>query len=108
MSDFFAEYGLFLLKTLTVVVGVVAIIVAGAAAGRKAGQQEGLEVENLNERYRKLAAGLRRAVLKKSAWKAEAKKLKDKIKSEAKSSEQKPRTFVYVSFRQPKSASVGS
>ncbi|MDX1480969.1 MAG: protease SohB [Woeseiaceae bacterium] len=94
MSDFFADYGLFLLKTLTVVVGVVAIIVAGAAAGRKAGQQEGLEVENLNERYRKLASGLRRAVLKKSAWKAEAKKLKEKLKSEAKSSEQKPRTFV--------------
>lgn len=94
MSEFLADYGLFLLKTLTVLVGLIAIIVAGAAAGRKAGQQDGLEVENLNERYRKLASGLRRAVLRKPAWKAEAKKLKQKIKSEAKSAEQKPRTFV--------------
>ena len=98
MNEFLAEYGLFLLKTLTVVVGLIAVIAAGAAAGRKAGQQEGLDVENLNERYRKLGSGLRRAVLKKPAWKAEAKKLKQKIKSEAKSAEQKPRTFV-VDFK---------
>jgi serine protease SohB len=94
MNEFFADYGLFLLKTLTFVFAVIAIITVAAAAGRKASQQEGLEVENLNQKYRKLASGLRRAVMSKSAWKAEAKKEKERAKAEAKSDAQKPRVFV--------------
>ncbi|HZW60502.1 MAG TPA: protease SohB, partial [Woeseiaceae bacterium] len=68
--EFLAEYGLFLLKTITVVAAIVIVIGAAAAAGRKAAQQETLEVENLNERYRNLARSLKRAVLGKSALKA--------------------------------------
>jgi len=98
MNEFLAEYGLFLLKTLTFVLAVVAIIVTAAAAGRKSAQQEGLDVENLNQKYRKLASSLRRAVMNKSAWKAEAKKEKERLKAEAKSDEQKPRVFV-VDFK---------
>ena len=60
MSEFFTEYGLFLLKTLTIVVAIVVIIGSAAAASKKASHQEGLEIEDLNKRYRKLAAALRR------------------------------------------------
>ena len=73
MSEFFAEYGLFLLKTLTIVVAIVVIIGSAAAASKKASHQEGLEIEDLNKRYRKLAAALRQAVMKKADWKKEAK-----------------------------------
>lgn len=98
MNEFFADYGLFLLKTLTFVFAFIAIIAAAAAAGRKASQQEGLEVENLNQKYRKLASGLRRAVMSKSDWKAEAKKEKERAKAESKSASDKPRVFV-VDFK---------
>ncbi len=94
MTEFLADYGLFLLKTLTFVAAVLAIIAAASAAGRKAAHQEGLEVEHLNKKFRKMASGLRRAVMTKSEWKTEAKKEKEAAKAEAKATEHKPRTFV--------------
>ena len=35
MAEFFAEYGLFLLKTLTIVIAIIAVMAAGAAAQRE-------------------------------------------------------------------------
>ena len=94
MTEFLADYGLFLLKTLTFVFAVAAIIVVAAAAGRKASQQEGLEVEDLNQKYRKLGLALRRAVMTKSQWKAESKKEKERDKAASKASDQNARVFV--------------
>lgn len=94
MTEFFADYGLFLLKTVTVAVAIIAIIGAAAAAGRKATKDEGLEIENLNERLRKLANKLRESVLSKSAFKAEKKAQKARDKARDKSEETRPRTFV--------------
>lgn len=94
MTEFFAEYGLFLLKAATIVAAVVVIVGAAAAASKKAGQQEGLEIESLNKKYRQLASALRRAVLKKSDWKAEAKAEKARDKADEKSADKRPRAFV--------------
>jgi len=47
MSQFFIEYGLFLLKVVTIVAAIVVIIAVAASASRKA-NQEGLEVESIN------------------------------------------------------------
>ncbi len=93
MSQFFAEYGLFLLKVATIVVAIVVVIAVAAAASRKAGQ-EGLEVENINKKYRSLANTLRRAVLKKDEQKKQAKEQKRQEKAEAKKPASRPRTFV--------------
>ena len=92
--EFIAEYGLFLLKVATVVIGIVVIIGAAAAAGRKAGGHEGLEVEHLNKKYKLQAAALKQAVMNKSDWKAEAKAQKKRDKKEAKAGESRPRTYV--------------
>ncbi len=94
MTEFFADYGLFLLKAITIVAAVVLVIGFAAAAGKKAAQQEGLEVESLNTKYRRLAAALRRAVMKKGDWKAAAKAEKARDKADAKSEKKRARAFV--------------
>ena len=97
MSDFFFNYGLFFVKVLTIVVAVVIIIGVAASAGRKA-HQEGLEVEDLNKKYKGLASALRKAVLKKDERKKEAKAEKKREKAEAKALSDRPRSFV-INFK---------
>ncbi|MEE8164557.1 MAG: protease SohB [Myxococcota bacterium] len=94
MIEFFAEYGLFLLKTITIVGAVVVVIGTAVSAGRKASHQEGLEVESLNKKYQTLARALKRAVMNKADWKKEAKAEKKRNKAEAKSDEVRRRGFV--------------
>ena len=98
MTEFLAEYGLFLLKTLTIVVAIVVIIGSAASASKKAAHQEGLEVEDLNKKYRSIAAALKRAIMKKADWKKEEKAVKEREKAEAKSDAARPRAFV-VDFK---------
>ena len=94
MSAFLADYGLFLLKTVTLVAAIVVVVGTVAATSRKSSQEEGLTVEHLNEKQRKIANGLRRAVLGKEAWKAQSRKIKAEKKQKAKAKETPPRTFV--------------
>ena len=93
MSQFLAEYGLFLLKVVTIVAAIVVIIGTAAAASRK-GMQEGLEVESINKKYRDLAGALRKVVLKKPDQKRAAKEEKLREKAAAKDPTPRPRTFV--------------
>ncbi len=97
MSDFFFNYGLFFVKVLTIVVAVVIIIGVAASAGRKA-HQDGLEVEDLNKKYKGLARTLRKAVLKKDEQKKEAKAEKKREKAEARETTGRPRSFV-INFK---------
>ena len=90
--EFLAEYGLFLLKVMTIVIAIVIVMAAGAAAGRKA-TQDHLEVENLNQKYRKMAGALRAAVLKKDERKKQAKAEKKLQKAEDKG-DSRPRSFI--------------
>ena len=92
--EFLSEYGLFLLKVVTVVIGIVVVVVTAAAAGRKAGSHEGLEVEHLNKKYQAVAAVLKKAVMNKSDWKAESKAQKEHDKAEAKKEESRPRAYI--------------
>jgi len=93
MIEFLAEYGLFLLKVVTVVVGIVVVIVIAASAGRK-GAHVGLEVENLNKRHDELVESLLQAVSNKGQQKKAAKEKKKKDKADAKESSTRPRSFV--------------
>ena len=94
MIEFFAEYGLFLLKAITIVGAIVIVVGTVAAAGRKAALHEGLEIEHLNKKYQSLGDALKQAVSKKADWKAHAKQEKEKAKAEAKSGDERPRSFV--------------
>lgn len=93
MTQFLAEYGLFLLKVITIVAGVVVVIVVAVSAGRKV-SHEGLEVENLNKNYEMLAATLRDAILSKDERKKAAKAKKKQDKAAAKEESTRPRSFV--------------
>ena len=66
MIEFLTDYGLFLLKAITIVVAIVVVLGSAAAASRKAAHHEGLEVEWINRKYEELSKALKRAVLKKS------------------------------------------
>ena len=72
MSQFLVEYGLFLLKAITIVVAIVVVIGVAASAGRKA-SHEGLEVESINKKYKQLAEAMRKVVLGKAELKKESK-----------------------------------
>jgi serine protease SohB len=93
MIQFLAEYGLFLLKAVTIVVAIVIIIGVAASAGRKA-NREGLEVESINKKYKSLAQSLRKAVLKKDEQKKQAKQDKKRAKAEEKAPSTRLRSFV--------------
>lgn len=93
MSQFFIEYGLFLLKAVTIVAAIVAVVSVVAAAGRKA-THEGLEIESINTKYKSLATALRQAVLNKDEKKKDAKENKKREKAEAKEPSSRPRSFV--------------
>lgn len=94
MIEFFAEYGLFLLKAVTIVGAIVVVVGTVAAASRKASMQEGLEIEHLNKKYQTLVSALKQAILKKADRKAQVKADKVKAKAEAKSADTRPRSFV--------------
>lgn len=93
MTEFLAEYGLFLLKVVTVALAIVVVIVIAAAEGRKAGH-EGLEVESINKKYKGMASVLRKAVMQKSDQKKEAKEEKKREKADAKKASSRPKSFV--------------
>ena len=97
MSQFFLEYGLFLLKVVTIVVAIVVVIGVAASAGRKAAQ-EGLEVESLNKKQKTLASVLRKAVLNKDERKKDAKEEKKRDKAEARQKSDRPRSFI-INFK---------
>ena len=93
MIEFLADYGLFLLKVVTIVVAIVVIIGVAASAGRRA-THEGLEVESLNKKYQALAQTLRSAVLNKGALKKVAKEEKRRQKELEKDDASRSRSFV--------------
>lgn len=93
MSQFFLDYGLFLLKAITVVLAFIAVIGFAAAQSRR-GSADGLEVQNLNRKYRDLAHELRQAVLGKDDARKEQKAEKKRRKAQEKASSGRPRSFV--------------
>ena len=93
MSQFVAEYGLFLLKVATIVVAIIVIVGVVASAGRKV-SHDGLEIESLNKKYTALAHALRKAVMPKAEFRKEAKAEKKREKARAKTDPTRPRGFV--------------
>lgn len=93
--EFLAEYGLFLAKTVTAIIGfaVLAAIIMSSGQKNKQGDDKGeLEISPLNDQYDDISEAMSIALLQPAAQKAQAKKYrkehKKRAKSEAKNTEQ--------------------
>jgi len=87
VGEFFASYGLFLLKVITFVVAVLIIIFAivmASSRGRKSGSEGRIEITNLNERYEDMKESLSFSLLDDEAQKMALKDKKAEDKAERK------------------------
>ena len=100
MLDLLINYGLFLARTITIVVAVIFVVgtVASIIFRGKADKKDHLQIKSLNEKYRKFARSLESETLSKHQFKQivkqEKSKRKAEIKSEKKTDSGKKRVFV--------------
>lgn len=87
MSDWFAEYGMFLAKALSLAI-VVVLVIAIAARARGKNESARLRVEELNERYRSRQRRLRLAKMGKKQRKAALKAFKKEDKRKVEDGQQ--------------------
>jgi serine protease SohB len=96
LMEFLFEYGLFLLKAVTVVVAIGAVIILAVSASKGESKSAGLKVEKLNDRYREMANTLRQKVLSKSEWREAEKQQKKALKKAAKEAGDERQKRYYV------------
>ncbi len=97
--EFAAELGLFAAKCLLIVVaiGFIVALVARAARRGDAGPGGELKLTKLNDKWRRTALRMKRAILLPTAAKAELKRARAQAKARAHDKTERPRIFV-VSF----------
>jgi serine protease SohB len=96
MIHFLSEYGIFLAKSVTVVIAILVVLGFIAALLSKAKPKERLKIKKLNEKYQDMQDTLNQEILKKKAYKQLIKQEK-KHKKETKklpAKEAKKRIFV--------------
>ena len=86
MMEFLSQYGLFLAKTVTLTVAIVAIVsfILAAALRQRQSPAEGIEVKNINDHYRDMSDTLDHAMLSKPELKARRKADKKSNKAKEK------------------------
>jgi serine protease SohB len=94
--EFFAEYAIFLAKTVTLVVAIL-IVLAAFASLRSKGRRKSagqLQVSKLNDFYKGLRERLEQSLLDKDRLKALRKEQGKRLKKEKKLADAKPRVYV--------------
>lgn len=90
--EFFAEYGLFLAKTVTAIIAiglVISLIANASQKGRQSSEKGHIEITKLNQQYEQVSEAMSVAMLDESEQKAQAKKLQKEKKKRAKSAAKK-------------------
>ena len=114
--EFLSNYGLFLAKSITVVVAILFVVVGVIAAGSRSRKEQAgdIEVEHLNDKYDHLEQTLKHAVLSSDELKAQQKQHKKKQKEEKKQKkeqtddERKKRIYVVKFEGDIKASAVSS
>lgn len=98
--EFLYEYGMFLLKAVTLTAAVLAVV--GAMAGlrqRSRVRSDGhVEVRDLNDRYRSFREFLQSHILSKQEFKAQKKREKDRTKKESGESKKRSGRLYVLDF----------
>ena len=86
MSEFFLNYGLFLAKTVTIVLAIAVLVMFVAAmAGRKRTvSKDTIEVKKLNQKYDDMAMTMNAVMLEKNGLKKFLKSQKERLKARSK------------------------
>ena len=86
MAEFFLNYGLFLAKTVTIVlaIAVVVLFFIGQAGRKQGDRKETLEVKKLNRKYDDMAMAMNASMLHKDGLKKYLKEEKEKLKGKIK------------------------
>ncbi len=102
MMEIVLQYGLFVAKTVTIVVAVGVLIVLAASLSRRGRQPDRLQVTRLNDRYQNLKQVLEASILPRRSFKAEEKARRQERKALKKRSAEEAgrsrRVFV-INFR---------
>ena len=87
MTDFFLNYGLFLAKTVTIVVAISAVMLFSVFLASKKGahKKESIEIRKLNKKYDDMAMAMNVSMLHKEGLKKYLKDEKEKLKEIVKS-----------------------
>jgi len=102
MTEFFLDYGLFLAKSVTIVVAIAAVVffMVATASRKQTDGKETLEVKKLNVKYEDMAMTLKTMMLEKDEIKKLQKDEKEKNKAEKKekkqNSEEPQKKRIYV------------
>ena len=101
LTELFLQYGLFFLKTATVVIAVLFVVANSVAAMMRAKKSEGiLVIEKLNAKFDTARHTIQREVLSKSAYKkvlkAEKKEHKQQLKQQSGAADGNPRQRLFV------------
>lgn len=99
MSEFFINYGLFLAKTVTIVVAIVAVALffSFLSSRKRSGRKESIEIKKLNKKYDDMAMAMNASMLHKEGLKKYLKEEKEKLKGIVKGTSngaQKKRIYV--------------
>lgn len=99
MSEFFINYGLFLAKTVTIVVAIVAVALffVFMSSRKRSGTKEFIEIKKLNKKYDDMAMAMNASMLHKDGLKKYLKEEKEKLKGIVKGTNkdaQKKRIYV--------------
>ena len=99
MMEFFLDFALFFLKSLTVVVAFIAVVLTIISASRSDGSQHGLKIEKLNDKYREMADKLRQSILSKKEWGDYEKSQKKALKKVEKEGHENDRRIYVLNFK---------
>ncbi len=96
MSEFFLDYGLFLAKTLTIVVAILLVVGVSVVLSRRTRSLEKIEVKNLNDKFDTMEQVLQSQILAKKQWKKVVKENKSRKKAAEKKKEAGAQSRLYV------------
>lgn len=82
MSEFFTNYGLFLAKTVTIILAIIAVALffAFMSSRKRSSKKESIEIKKLNKKYDDMAMAMNASILHKNGLKKYLKEEKEKLK----------------------------